>query len=429
MASSRSQSHYKQLLTYTKLLASHVNNGRHEKALSLFHEIHNSCSLNLHPFVFPMALKSCAATRRPVLGSIVHCHVIKSNIVNNTFVGCALVDMYGKCSGASVARKVFDEISERNVVVWNAMLSVYTRCERVDEALELFEEMDIEPSASTFNSIIAGLVGLDDGSYKAIEFYRRMDEFGLKPNLITALALLPACVGLASLDLIKEVHGYSIRNGVDPHPHLRSGLVESYGRCGGLANASRVFSCMDERDVVAWSSLISAYALHGEAKAALDIFTQMEAARVKPDWITFLAVLKACSHAGLADHALKYFLKMRDYGLEANSDHYSCLVDVLGRAGRLYDAYNVIRDMPGKPTVKAWGALLGGCRNYGEVELAEIAAKALFELEPDNAANYVLLGKIYSSLGRHDEAQRLRREMVERGVKSAPGSSWVMHQD
>uniref|UniRef100_A0A7N0T8C6 Pentatricopeptide repeat-containing protein n=1 Tax=Kalanchoe fedtschenkoi TaxID=63787 RepID=A0A7N0T8C6_KALFE len=428
MASCRS--HYQQLLSFTKLLASHVNSGRHEKALSLFQEIHKSFSLSLDPFIFPMTLKSCAAIHRPVLGAAIHCHVIKASIVNNTFVGCALVDMYGKCSGVSAARKAFDEIPERNVVVWNAMVSIYTHSKRVNEALELFGEMDVEPSASTFNSIIAGLVGLDEGSYKAIEFYRKMDEFGLKPNLITVLALLPACVGLASLNLIKEVHGYSIRNGVDPHPHFRSGLVESYGRCGCLVNASQVFSSMDDRDVVAWSSLISAYALHGEAKAALEIFTQMEAARVKPDWITFLAVLKACSHAGLADLALKYFVKMRkDYGLEANSDHYSCLVDVLGRAGRLDDAYDVIQDMPGKATAKAWGALLGGCRNYGEVELAEIAAKALFDVEPDNAANYVLLGKIYSSLGRHDEAQRLRREMIERGVKSAPGSSWVMHQD
>lgn len=204
--------------------------------------------------------------------------------------------------------------------------------------------------------------------------------------------------------------------------------MEAYGRCGCLNNASNVFRSINEKDVVAWSSLISAYALHGEAKIALKIFRQMEEAKVRPDGITFLGVLKACSHAGLADEAIGYFARMqKDYGVEVSSDHYSCLVDALSRAGRLHDAYGVIRDLPpSKVTAKAWGALLGACRTYGEVELAEIAGRALFEIEPDNAANYVLLGKIYASVGRHEEAQRTRIEMKERGVKTGPGSSWIV---
>lgn len=183
-----------------------------------------------------------------------------------------------------------------------------------------------------------------------------------------------------------------------------------------------------DRDVVAWSSLISAHALHGEATVALRIFREMEVAGVRPDGITFLGVLKACSHAGLADEALCYFNRMhRDYGVEPNSDHYSCLVDVLGRSGRLHEAYGVIKGMPVRVTAKAWGALLGACRNFGELGLAEIAGRALVEVEPDNAANYVLLAKMYASVGRQEEAEGLRREMKEKGVKAAPGSSWVVY--
>ncbi|KAK9285700.1 hypothetical protein L1049_024899 [Liquidambar formosana] len=423
-------SNYLRLLSHTKLLASHVNQGRHEQALALFHHMHTSIALTLDPFVFPLALKSCAAIQHPQLGTAIHGHVVKSSFLENPFVACALVDMYGKCVSISLARKLFDEIPQRNVVVWNAMISLYAHSNHVADALELFESMDVVPNASTFNTIVAGLSGLDEGSFRALKFYRQMRELGLKPNLITLLALLPACVGVAALNLIKEIHGYSIRNDIDPHPHLRSGLVEAYGRCGSLINASNTFRSINERDVVAWSSLISAYALHGEAKTALEIFRQMEMAKIQPDGITFLGVLKACSHAGLADEALEYFARMRkDYGLEASSDHYSCLVDVLSRAGRLYEAYEVIRDMPVKVTAKAWGALLGACRTYGEVELAEIAGQALFEIEPDNAANYVLLARIYASVGRHEEAQRMRTEMNERGVKAAPGSSWVVYQD
>ncbi|KAF2311414.1 hypothetical protein GH714_022777 [Hevea brasiliensis] len=386
-----------------------------------------SLALSLDPCVFPLLLKSCSAIHRPQLGTAVHSHAVKMGLLSNPFVACALVNMHGKCVSLFSARKLFDEIPQRNVVVWNAMISLYTHSNLVHDAWLLFESMDVMPNASTFNAIIAGLPGVEDGSPKAIAFYRQMRELGLKPNLITLLALLPACVGLAALSLIEEIHGYSIRNGIDPHPQLRSGLVDAYGRCGCLINAANVFHSMKERDVVAWSSLISAYALLGEARSALQIFRQMEMANVCPDDITFLAVLKACSHAGLADEALDYFSRMQeDYGLQANSDHYSCLVDVLSRAGRLNEAYKVIREMPVKVTAKAWGALLGACRTHGEVELAEIAGRALFEIEPDNPANYVILARIYASVGRHEEAQRMRREMTERGVKVAPGSSWVV---
>lgn len=311
------------------------------------------------------------------------------------------------------------------------MISLYLHYGRILDAIQLFYDMDVAPNESSFNNIISGLSGLEgDGPFKAIVFYKRMGTWGLRPNLITLLALLPACVNIAALSLIKEIHGYAFRNGIEQHPHLRSGLVEAYGRCGCLTYARYVFQSMKERDVVAWSSLISAYALHGKAKTALEIFRQMELAKVQPDEITLLGVLKACSHAGLADEALGYFAKMRDdYGVQVNSDHYSCLVDALSRAGRLHEAYEVIQGMPIKATAKTWGALLGACRTYGEVELAEIAGRALFEIEPENAANYVLLARIYASMGRHEEAQRMRKEMREKRVKVAPGSSWVVFQD
>lgn len=309
------------------------------------------------------------------------------------------------------------------------MISIYVHSNNVYDALRLFEVMDHDPDVSTCNSIIAGLAGLDDGSFKAFGFYRKMQELKLRPDLITLLTLIRACIGIAELSLIKEIHGYAVRNEIYSHPQLSSGLVEAYGQCGCLHNAHKVFMIMKERDVVTWSSLISAYALNGDARTALEMFRQMELEKVRPDDITFLGVLKACSHAGLADEALEYFDMMRkSYGVQARSYHYSCLVDVLSRAGRLYDAYEVIREMPVKVTAKAWGALLKACQTSGEVELAEIAGKALSEIEPDNPSN-LLLTKIYAGQGRYEEAQRMRREMEEKGVKATPGSSWVVYKD
>ncbi|KAH0719887.1 hypothetical protein KY284_004917 [Solanum tuberosum] len=422
-------SNFQRLLSYTKLLTSHVNQGKHEQALSLFHQIHSTLSHSLDPFVFPLALKSCAALSFSQLGATIHAHTTKASFISNPFVACALVDMYGKCVSVEYARQLFDESPERNVVVWNSMISVYAHCNDVGRALELFRVMDVEPNSSTFNAIIAGLADTEDGFSRAVMCYREMGRMGLKPNLITVLALLRACLGTADVNLIEQIHGYSIRNDIDPDPQLRSGLIEAYGRCGCLEKAHLVFLSMRNRDVVAWSSLISAYAFHGKARTALEIFEQMQKANVRPDGITFLGVLKACSHAGLPDEAHMYFSRMRvHYGVEASSDHYACLIDVLSRSGRLHQAYDVIRKMPVKVTAKAWGALLASCRTYGEVELAEIAGRALFEIEPENPANFVILARIYSSNGRFEEAERLRKEMIKRGMKTSPGSSWVVHQ-
>ncbi|KAL8031455.1 hypothetical protein ABFX02_13G026000 [Erythranthe guttata] len=419
-------SNYLRLLSYTKLLTSHVNNGRHHQALSLFQHIHSSLSQCLDPFIFPLALKSSSFLRRPDIGASIHALAVKSSFVNSPFVACGLVDLYGKCVSIFSARKVFDEIPERNVVVWNSMISLYTHSKDMQSALNLFDAMDFPPNASTFNTIIMGFSEMEDGLFDTLKFYRKMQETNIHPNLITLLGLLRAFVSVSALNLIKEMHAFSIRNDVDPNSHLSSGLVEAYGRCGCLQKARFVFDSINQKDVVAWSSLISAYALHGQAGKALETFEQMESQNVRADEITFLGVLKACSHAGLADVALMYFSRMNDhYGVGPNSDHFACLVDVLSRAGRLHEAYEVLRKMSTKATAKAWGALLGACCTFGEVDLAEISGRALLEIEPNNPANYVLLARIYGGWGRYEEAEKVRSEMVKRGINVSPGSSWV----
>ncbi|PIA52924.1 hypothetical protein AQUCO_01000646v1 [Aquilegia coerulea] len=423
--------HQLSLLSYTKLLAAHVNNARHEKALVLFQRMHANTFLQLDSFVYPLALKSCSALNLPQLGISIHTHTLKSCfLITSPFVSCALIDMYGKCVSLNLARKLFDEIPQRNVVMWNSMISLYLSSNHVDTALQLFEDIDVEPNASSFNSIIPALLKLDDGVTKALGFYRRMEQFDVKPNVITILALLPTCVGVAALNFVKEIHGYSIRNEFHSHLQLSSGLIEAYGQCGCLKNARYVFERLPDKDVVAWSSMVSSYALHGEAENALSIFREMELARVWPDEIAFLGVFKACAHGGLADEALRYFARMQnEYHVEASSQHYACLVDVLGRAGRLYEAYNIIRKMPMKATAKAWGALLASCRSHKEVELAEIAGNVLLEIEPNNAANYVLLASTYAGAGRFADAERVRKEMKKRGVKSLQGGSWVIRHE
>ncbi|KAJ4981709.1 hypothetical protein NE237_032546 [Protea cynaroides] len=384
-------SNHQRLLYYTKLLMSHVNQGCHEQVLLLFSHMNASLELSLNPFAFPLALKSCATLIRPHLGTTIHSRITKISLLSNPFVGYGLIDMYGKCVPP-----------QRNVIMWNAMISLYSHSKDVSTALHLFDLVEVSPNASSFYSIIAALSESDDGSSKALAFYRRMEASPVKPTLFTLLALLPACVELAALNLIKEIHGYSIRNGIDLHAHLCSGLVEAYGRCWCLVYACYIFERMSDRD----------------AETTFAISKQMELAKVRPDGITFLRVFKAYSHAGLTNEALKYLEQMRmDYGVVADNDHYYCLIDVLSRTERLYEAYEIIKEMPVKATT------------YGEVELAKIASRSLFEIEHDNLANYVLLATIYSNVGRLDEAERLRKEMYERGVKKMPDSSRVVYHN
>ncbi|XP_072958427.1 putative pentatricopeptide repeat-containing protein At1g03510 [Typha angustifolia] len=423
------QNSHQRLLYYTKLLTTYVNQGQHHQALTLFSQMFASPDLNLDPFAFPLALKSSAALRESHAVALIHAHTVKAGILASPFVASALVDSYGKCFSVAHARKMFDELPQRNAVVWNAMISLYGHSHDIQRAMQLFELMDVPPTASAYNSIIAALAEFEDGSSQAIEFYRRMQRSSVKPNLVTVLAVIPPCVGIGAINLIKEIHGFAVRYCFHMHSHLGSALIEAYGRCGSLVNARQIFDRMEVRDVVVWSSMVSAYAFHGCAEVAMSIFDQMRSDNVRPDGVMFLGVLKACSHAGRADDALMYFdVLTKHYGVEACSDHYSCLVDVLSRAGRLHDAYKIIQGMPMNASAKAWGALLGACRKYREVGLAEIAGGVLFKIEPENAGNYVLLASIYSSVGKYEEAERVRREMEERGVMRLPGASWVISQ-
>ncbi|KAI4986790.1 putative pentatricopeptide repeat-containing protein At1g03510 [Hordeum vulgare subsp. vulgare] len=432
-------SRHQRLATLTKALTAHVNAGRHREALAFFARMASDPALPpladpSFAYALPLALKSAAALRLPSSSSVAPIHALArkcSGLLSNPFVASALVTSYGACAGSSpeAARRLFDELPGRTAVVWSAMISAYVRSGDVSAAARALGDMDVAPTDSCFNSVIAAVVESGECPARAVELYRRMQGMGVKPSLITLLALVPVCTALGALSSIREVHGFAVRHGMFTSCHLGSSLIEAYGQCGSLVGAQRVFDLVEGRDVVVWSSMVSAYAFHGHGDVAMSLFRRMELDKVRPDGIMFLGVLKACGHAGRADDALKYFdVLTKTYGVEACGDHYSCLVDVLGRAGRLHQAYDVIRMMPVRVTAKAWGALLAACRKYGEVGLAEVAATALFEIEPKNAGNFVSLANIYSGLGMHEEAERVRRDMEQRGLQSSPGSSWTIQR-
>ena len=284
---------------------------------------------------------------------------------------------------------------------------------------------DVKLNDASWNAVICGCVQ-NGKTEQALEMLGQMQDLGFKPNQITITSVLPACTSLESLRTGKEIHGYIYRHLFIKDLTTTTALVFMYAKCGDLELSLRVFNMMPKKDTVAWNTIIIANSMHGKGEEALLLFEKMLESGAKPNSVTFTGVLSGCSHSQLVDKGLLIFDSMsRDYSTEPDVDHYSCMVDVLSRAGRLEQAYEFIQRMPIEPTAAAWGALLSACRVHRNMELAKIAAKKLFEIEPHNPGNYVLLSNIFSTANLWEEASEIRKLMSDRGIIKEPGCSWV----
>jgi pentatricopeptide repeat protein len=253
-----------------------------------------------------------------------------------------------------------------------------------------------------------------------------MQQEGVHPNYVTFVGLLNACASVIALEEGRRVHQQIIQSGLESDVFVGSSLVDMYAKCGSIEDACRVFNKMPSRDVVTWTAILGGFAMHGHGREALKHFEQMCDEGVQPDDITFVCVLSACSHAGLVDEGMCLYASMiRDYMIPAKLEHYTCMVDLLGRAGHLQEAENMVMAMPCKPQAAAWMALLGACRIHGNVGMAECVAKRILELEPENAAVYVLLSNIYAAAGNRHLCENVERQRKERGAKKQPGRTWI----
>lgn len=350
-------------------------------------------------FTYTYVLKACVASECSVSllqkGKEIHAHILRHAFESYVHIMTTLVDVYARFGCVSNASSVFDEMQTRNVVSWSAMIACYVKNERPFEALELFREMIAETD----------------------------DSF---PNSVTMVSVLQACGALVALEQGKLIHGYILRRGLDSILPVMSALITMYARCGKLNLGQCVFDQMDKRDVVSWNSLISCYGIHGYGKKAIQVFKDMISHGVSPNHISFISVLGACSHSGLVMEGKMLFDSMiREHGMYPSMEHYACLVDLLGRANQLDEAAKIIEDMRIEPGPKVWGALLGSCRIHCNVELAERACKRLFELEPRNAGNYVLLADIYAEAEMWNEVKRVKQLLEARKLQKVPGCSWI----
>ncbi len=380
------------VVTWNAMVLGHVKCGQGQKALELFRQMQQE-GVQPDSVTFVAALNACASVAALEEGRCVHHQIIQSCLESDVFVGSSLVDMYAKCGNIEDAWRVFNKMPSRNVVTWNAMVLGHVKCGQGQNALELFQQMQQE---------------------------------GVQPNSVTFVGVLNACASMIALEEGRCVHQHIIRCGWDSDVFVGSSLVDMYAKCGSMEDAWSVFNKMPSRDVVTWTTILGGCAMHGHGKEALKHFERMCEEGVQPDDVTFICLLSACSHAGLVGEGMHCYASMvKDYMISAKLEHYTCMVDLLGRAGHLQEAENMVMAMPCKPHVAVWMALLSACRIHGHVEMAERIAKRILEMEPDNAAVYVLLSDIYAAGGNKHLCQTIEQQRKEKGVKKQPGRTWI----
>ncbi|PKA62789.1 Pentatricopeptide repeat-containing protein [Apostasia shenzhenica] len=413
-------------LLFNSLIRGHSLRGIPTDVLSTFHAMLSRCHFPDH-FTYPFVLKACADLPSPSTGTAVHSLCLRQGLELDCYVGSSLINMYAKCGDLRSAHRLFDVMPVRDSSSWNALIAGYMMVGAVKVAEHLFDEMP-KRNVISWTAMISGYT--QNGSAdRALKVFDEMRKEGteVNPNWVTVISVLPACAHSAALDQGESIHEYARSMGFDSHPIVQIALVGMYAKCGSLLKAHHCFDQIPEKNksVVAWNTMITAYSSHGRGEEAVSSFEKMISSGIHPDAVSFTGLLSGCSHSGLVDQGLKYFDSMSSvYSVEPTHEHYACLVDLLGRAGQLEKAMKIINQMKIDPGPSIWGALLSACRIHRNLELAEIAAKRLFVLEPGNSGNYILLSNMYAEAKNWEKVKKLRSLLREKGMKKSPGCSW-----
>ncbi|KAK9940590.1 hypothetical protein M0R45_017244 [Rubus argutus] len=445
------------------LIGAYARFGFYQQAMDVFCDMQRVGS-RPNRIVIPSVLKACGHLSDVKTGEKLHAAVLRHSFEFDAFISSALIDMYSKNGRVEKARLVFDRMVEKDLVALNTVVLGFCQHGLAEEAMDLVEKMKLrgmKPNLITWNTLVAGFSQKGDEAMasslfnlmrkdgiepdvvswtsvisgfvknfqnnKAFHTFKQMLEHRICPTSATISSLLRACAAVTNLRSGKEIHAYALVIGVEADIYVRSALVDMYAKCGFIYEAKTLFRQMSERNTVTWNSMIFGYANHGYCTEAFDLFNKMKLEENKKlDYLTFVAVLTACCHAGMIELGKRlFYLMQEEHGIMPRLEHYACMVNLLGRAGQLTEAYDMIKSMPMEPDLFVWGALLGASRNYGNIELAEVAAKHLSELEPESAGNTLLLSSLYADAGNWVNVARLKKMMKKKKLRKLPGCSWT----
>nr|XP_010918777.1 pentatricopeptide repeat-containing protein At4g21065-like [Elaeis guineensis] len=382
----------KSIASWSAMIAGCIHCGDLEAAVQLFGKMRQE---NVSPNEITMLslVTECGQTEALELGKWLHAYMLRNGFKMSVVLATALVDMYCKCGDMRSARALFDSMNEKDILTWTAMISGYAWVKHIEEAFDLFGQMK---------------------------------DADIKPNEVTMVNLLSLCAEAGALDHGRWVHACIEKEGIESDVVLATALVDMYAKCGDIDAAYMVFHGATNKDVCMWNAMLNGLAINGHGDEAIKLFSQLEKEGIKPNDVTFIGILHACSHAGLVAEGKQFFNRMdHDYGLVPKIEHYGCMVDLLGRAGKLDEAHELINGMPIKPNVVIWGALLAACKVHKNPSLGEVAANNVLKLEPHNSGYRILLSNIYAMNHRWDEVAQVRTTMKDTGIKKTPGISSI----
>ncbi|KAJ8647710.1 hypothetical protein MRB53_000733 [Persea americana] len=404
-------------------IVSFVNEGHGRKGLLIFQHLHKS-GLEVNEFVLSAVLKACARLQAIEEGKEAHCMMLKHGFGRDFILRRSLIDMYSKCTGIHNARLAFNELPERDVITTNGMIACLCRCGLTSEAIRLFTDMS-HRDVGSWNSLISGL-GQNSNGGRALCFFGKMWFQGEKADFTTIVSALAVCADLAALVNGKQIHGLVIKDGFELYIPVGNAAIDMYAKSGCMEDARLCFEKMPSKNVVSWTSLIMGYGKHGLALEALKAFDKMVLKGVVPNQVTFVGTLYACSHAGLIQEGLTNFNTMiQTYSIMPTMEHYTCMVDLFARAGRLDDALDFIGTMPIEPDVKLWTALLSSCCFYKNEQLTRSVGEKLLQFTPQDAGAYMLLSNFYGLIGDWENVARVRRLMLDRGIRKEKACTWI----
>ncbi|XP_042051189.1 pentatricopeptide repeat-containing protein At2g13600-like isoform X1 [Salvia splendens] len=418
------------IVSWNSMITCYEQNGPANEALEVFRKM-MECGVQPDEMTLASVVSACASLSALKEGLEIHARVVKyDKLCNDLVISNALVDMYAKCRKIKEARWIFDRMPIRNVVSETSIISGYAKAASVEAARSVFSKM-MERNVVSWNALIAGYTQNGDNE-EALRLFLLLKREAMWPTHYTFGNLLNACANLADLKLGRQSHshvlkqGLRFQHGLESDVFVGNSLIDMYMKCGSVEDGSKVFNTMIERDVVSFNAMIVGFAQNGQGGEALELFRQMLECGEDPDDVTMIGVLCACSHAGLVEEGRHYFHSMRkEYSLEPKKDHYTCMVDLLGRAGILIEAKNLILSMPIPPDGVVWGSLLASCKVHHNVELGNFVAEKLIEIDPQNSGPYVLLSNMYAEVGKWRDVTRVRKLMRCHGVVKQPGCSWI----
>ncbi|KAJ7970644.1 Pentatricopeptide repeat-containing protein [Quillaja saponaria] len=484
--------HERSVVSWTAMISGYSQNGFHKNALLVFLDMHR-VDVKANQFTYGSVMRACTSLRCLEVGMQIQGFIQKSRFIQNLFVQSALVDLHSKCGNIVDASYFFEMISNRDVVCWNAMIggyaiqgfshysfqmfhlmvregvfpdcftfgsvlrasaesssllkvsqihsfiikmgfesnnvsmgslvNAYAKCGSIERAYHFYKAMPTKDMISC-TSLIAGYAREGMYSRDVIDIVKEIIRMNKEMDNVMLCSLLNVCANIVSLSLGRQVHALAIKTQPCYDVTMGNALIDMYAKSGEIGDSYHAFNEMDEKNVISWTTLIAGCGMHGLGHQAIALFNKMEQEGLKPNEITFLSLLFACSHSGLTNEGWQCFSSMiRKYKIFPRAEHFSCMIDIFARGGHLEEAYSLIHKMDIKPNASLWGAILGACKTYGNLSLGEVAATNLFKMDPENATNYVVLASIYAASGAWDNAWETRNSVKDRGIKKDAGYS------